>query len=661
MVDDDDEIDTIINEVCESFEGGGKGKKKGKGKKGKKGKKDKKDKDKKDKGKDKDKDGDDKKKDGKNTDEGGDDKGGDDKGGDDEGGDDEGGDEGAVPVEEKSIGMKIAYSIMIFLTPPIQPEQTKPSTVALVIYLIINIIIWCFIIVALYIIYYCIFVGYPQFLMNLFSFSMKHAVLGDDILKANNTLMDHYKIVLDAKKSLMSPYDVFQQIYGDASSLKQALTDLDSRIQSFYGTKYRYDEVYYKAFGEYFVFKDVVFLDGTPANDLSKTKVDSVSRIAPDPDAQKSPQTIPITVNGVEHSVKNSFFYKRLLAYKIAIGEITPDKSNTSGDSSHDTLLWNLYSKDKNMSEYTSRQSIAIILAAPMVGIKTLLISIKTQLNTNNLVPYIVLPSSTSDIQNITKDSQLFDPTKIYLSNSSANFVPFESINEYSWYIFEIQSYMKNKSQFSQFASEIGVAPSHYMTQFVNLPVADRANAILKMNLPISDSTRIFINKHPIFSHIFLGNRDGAFYNKVMDLYVCMMGKGKDMTSQVTNLSVIGSNFKQWVNAVNLLDLYFNRYEKSMVKLYIDQYMDTTGFFYMLWMPFFKDMIINRIAFAFRDWGVKSFVIKSKFHGRSEYYDDFSTPYLHFKDQMQQVVITTWKGMFTSSSISQPAPPEGVS
>jgi len=374
----------------------------------------------------------------------------------------------------------------------------------------------------------------------------------------------------------------------------------------------------------------------------------------------QAPSIEPIIVKGVQHQIRNPLFYKKLIQYKIRNGDSDIDTSL-----SPDELLWHVYSADaKNgFEQYESRRLICSLLGQTNSGIKYQLPVIKSILNGNILLPYIVLPSTSSDVQNFTKDNAKYKAT------ANGDLASFTNYNEYSWYIFEIINYMNNNNQYGTFCGSMNIPstlPQNYMSMFMNSLASSRDSINVKMKLGLSASTISFINKHPIFSHVFVGQggiAGSTIYTQVMDLYVMLMTNNNntiDPAMFLPNLSSIGGWYKQWVNSINIFDLYLNEYESTLMKYYQMQYIGAFWeFFCLLWMPFFKDMVMTRIVFAWRDWGVKTFCKDCT--NPFEYYNAFSEPYNHFKDQMKQVVITTWTGMFTSSSIQAPAPPEGVS
>ena len=585
--------------------------------------------------------------------------------------------------EEK--GSFIDY-FMIFFVPAVPENQEDATMLAKVIFAILNIIVLLFILVGLYLIYYCIFVGYPKFLFDLVTFNMKNVVNPDTIINDNNnTMLNNYFILRDSTPGLICVYDILKDNMNiDGSSMKNAFSQLDQIIVDFY-SQYKYDEKYYKAFAEYYIFFDVVFPSDVKAINTANTNVDSMARVLGNPSAT-GPKTIPIVVGEEHHSVTNSQFYKLYIQYQIGLGNIKLEQDNASANNSPDSILWKIYQTDPQMLQYSTRVEINDLIQNKITPI---LHEIASSLSTNQLLSYLVLPSNNSDITNFAKDSNIFPNfTYLYAPSSDPNYVNFNKCNEYSWYMFEVINFIKNGDQSAFLSSQIQLPPdiasltdsgaNVFMCQYVNLPVSERSLAISRMNLNLSVDTIAFINKHPIFSHLYFSGNSGLYTN-VMGLYIYLMtlnGSTSDQSTFIINLSNTGGDFKKFINATALWDLYLSSKENGgylddMVQFYESQHLDNHGFGLKLWMPFVKDMIFNRIGIAWKNWAINSFKQPRKKphppipgdnsdYTQSLYMDKFFDVWNGVQETMKALMISSWKSMFTSSPIAQPAEPTGV-
>ena len=211
------------------------------------------------------------------------------------------------------------------------------------------------------------------------------------------------------------------------------------------------------------------------------------------------------------------------------------------------------------------------------------------------------------------------------------------------------------------------------ISYYINLSQKERIEVFDKMS--IDQETDNYINKNPIISHIYfnqhiLVNEKQKYYNKIMGLYIYLMSGGQntiDVTKPkelVTNLSNLGGDYKDFVNSINIANLYFNTYFKSINEMVQKPYATTESFFYGLWTPFYQDIIMNRIVYAFGrcfkdSWAGNAFINKQSLEPRN--YVNYIYKYTFIQDTMSNVVKNTWSRLFTSSTITPPAAPEEVS
>ena len=233
------------------------------------------------------------------------------------------------------------------------------------------------------------------------------------------------------------------------------------------------------------------------------------------------------------------------------------------------------------------------------------------------------------------------------------------------------------------------------ISYYINLSQKER-NVVFNTDsfkLNISKNTDTLINQNPIFSHIYFNqnidkNKKPDYYKKIMDLYIYLMSSGSPTTMSsgspttinttnplpvfseselrdfINNLSNIGGDYKDFVNSINIANLYFNTYFYDINQMVQKPYTTTEGFFYNLWTPFYQDIIMNRIVNAFSkcfkdSWSGDAFVNKRALEPHN--YVNYIYKYTFIQDTMTTVVKNTWSRLFTSSTITPPAAPEEVS
>jgi hypothetical protein len=550
---------------------------------------------------------------------------------------------------------------LLILQPP-APPNGHPSMLVIVIFAILNIIVYAFIFVVLYAIYYILFKGYPKFLPDLLTFHMSNVVDLDKFISRNNGIFDAYKVLLDKDHQCDSGYVIYSEIYGNIS-LKDNMKDLDALIQTIY-KQYKYDEKYERAFREYYYFYYKIYDEGGPVTDTSKTNPDSLNRLV-DTSDNAADKTVPITVNGVEKPLQHYQYYDALRKYLIYHKEYDTSQTTGSGEQSSETQLWNIYSKDK-MIKYKQHS----YLKTKMIKVAQDLQKANDQVNNpaTNILPYLVLPSSLDDIKKVSRDFKKFQSSildgSVYLPSDDPKYIPFERMNEYTWYIIEIINYQKKGAMFNKMFAQ----PNSKMTYFMNLPVQKRKEANEKLKLGLSAQTIEYINKLPILSHIYFNpniSDKQKFYGKVMNAYKSIMtincsnivNGATEIDSQMINLDMIGGNFKKLVNAINIAHLYYNVYAHDLIKLYEKKYRNDDDFLKELWMPFAKDMVFNRVLVGFVKYWKDSW-IGPPFPTKN--YLEFSQKYKFIEDTMTGVVKNTWARLFTSSDPGKPQEAESM-
>lgn len=631
------------------------------------------------------------------------------------------------------------------------------SWLVLFVYLLMNIVIYAVVAFLIYLFYYLAFVGYPKWIVDLFSFSISNIIEIDKLLEDNNLLYNSLNVLKSGKSinsknsknsSAINAYDVCRFLYGGDSifsNLKFNVNELDNFINTHYS---QYNEKKYTvALREFYLFYYKLY-DKKNVRDLSKTTPDDINRIIDSTD-NSSDLTQPIRIDGQDKIITHFQFYKALTDYKIYNKTFDTKQTTGNGKKSPDQCLWEVYSEDQSKKFEAYKYYLSI--KETNNYIRQNLKEMYNIINANNYIVYLTLPSSERDITKISTDY-----TK-YMQNNETKF---EELNEYSWILIEVLNYYNNKNNYTNLTTKIGIKydnietlqnniyndfknSSNYSSfdetlktkikelntnpdnfdininkiinilqvyisrdgsgsyldllqkikvnidkiknmkkysYYINLS-KDEKGALLLANdkenfgLNIAINTTVIINKNPIFSHIYFNqhiNDDtkANYYKQIMDLYIYLMSGGQntiDVTKTndlITNLSNLGGDYKDFVNSVNIANLYFNVYFKDIVDMVKKPYATTENFFYELWTPFYKDIIMNRIVHAFGkcfkdSWAGNAFVNKNSLEPPN--YVNYIYKYTFIQDTMTSVVKNTWSRLFTSSTITPPAAPEEVS
>jgi hypothetical protein len=165
-------------------------------------------------------------------------------------------------------------------------------------------------------------------------------------------------------------------------------------------------------------------------------------------------------------------------------------------------------------------------------------------------------------------------------------------------------------------------------------------------------------------SHIYFNQEikdKSSFYDNLMKTYSaimnvkCAVTGSSDIENKLIKLDIVGGNFKKIVNSINVCNLYFNVYSHDISKMFEKKYNNNVQFLKELWMPFVKDMILNRVLVGFVKY------CKESYFGEpfpTKNYLDFSKKYKFVEQTMEDVVKKTWKRLFTSQDVGSPKPPE---
>lgn len=597
-------------------------------------------------------------------------------------------------------------------------EQAVPKWKS-VLQFILYLFLWAFTLYALYLVYYILFKGYPKWIINLFTGSMSKKADMDKLIKENNVLLGNFNYLLDKDTSFRSIWSVFNAIYGGDKNLHSNLVKLDQFINDNYD--YPYDEKYMMAFREYFLFFFKIIndrIDNKCANNevqlraviastrddksRKKKKNDSNSDLINSTNGNFDLYKVVDVRNDKEQNVKMCIhhyqFYEALVPYLVSIGKLNTKHKTRNGDKNDTELIYQVFMEDIQKSTHQGDQLAKAsngMYYRIIAGLKERTIAVSqsaNDLNThvnivnNNILPYLVIPSSNDDVKMVAIDYRNYSAKMDQLYSPN---IKFSEMNELSWYIFEALYYKQNNSSYGTFSSYVaGVASTPELRAYLNLSSDKREFANQKLKMQVDNRLAEIFKKCPVFCHIYFSEIPGmdkaALYGRVMSAYNKLMemdsgfdpnnaqgGGGGTFGVQVggasgktdvafeakmNNLTVNGTNLKRTVNGINILHLYLNQYRLEINKNYEKQYLSDTQFFKELVTPVFHEFVVNRVFIAWYENVWRDSLFGPPFPTKN--YEAFKPKYKWLEKLMEQMVKTTWKRLFTSSKVKEPAPAE---
>lgn len=444
------------------------------------------------------------------------------------------------------------------------------------------------IIVIFYFIYKIIFDGYPRFIVDLLSFSFYSKFNLDKFLKKNNLLIQNFTYLFKEQDKYYNSYIMYQLIY-NSTSLSNSIERFKDDVVQYYGNQYNYDDMYFNAIKEYYIFYNVFTL---PENQVNSYNINT------------GPNTTIV--------INNYDLYDRLIALYIKNGIIQP-KNKDGSLKGNDQLFLEIY------ENYNNKPHELHIIHKSLENVATEIYNINQNIIENPVISYVIIPPITmvpvilNDLSNNNNEIQ-----NMNIYNSSM----YNSINNYTWYFIEYLYYLKNNNQYSTFVNNLPryiFNPSDYdeelheanLISYINSIPEKKQQSQMKIMNNYNENVAFYeyINKRPIFACIYYNKNiinKSDIYNKIMLAYKVLgeyniqnSSNTFDMNTnkqRITNLQKNGSEFKQFINTINFLHLYLNVYRDDISLMYGQQILTDVKFLKELWTPFFNDLIQNRLG-----------------------------------------------------------------
>lgn len=513
----------------------------------------------------------------------------------------------------------------------------------------------CIYIILVYFIYIILFKGYPRIIFDIASLAIFKKQNLDRLFSEHNFMINHYYFLQKKRTDFkgLYPFDVFDALVSSipntsasskpdcklsssrsiGSDLKNKAEFVELKINQYY-IGFKYAKKYVEAFREFFLYYYKI-------NSSSKKEIYLWPQRLEHPDAkvpqcpaprveseafvginQKPLSNSTIDCPAPKYTIEYYDFYETICEYQIRTGQFKNNKVGKNQKKNYYEKVAQLYYMD-SIGKTNNMERIVSIRAA-MIELSCELSNIAGKLQSMPFYLFLIIPEDANTIRDFGKDYLKYynNIDKLIYDKS----IPFNTINEFSWYIFEVMHNIKKKKTYDNLKSEISTFNISYdlfilMTAYINLPPVQKLSAetTLLLNythLKLKKELLEFVNKHPIFSHIYFNTKISdslkpVLYNKVMETYKYLMYKRNSATDLpandpnngqelMSNLQQNGRHFKDLVNVVNVLDLFFNKYQDQMSLLYMEQFRSNVQFFKELWNPYFNEIWNLRIMEYFR-------------------------------------------------------------
>lgn len=537
-----------------------------------------------------------------------------------------------------------------------------------------SIIMLCVYIIIIYFIYIIIFKGYPRILFDLVSLAIFKKQNLDRLFSEHQFMINHYYFLQKQRTDFrgLYPFDVFDTLVtpiedqetqkeiaarrkvegnrfkdecqtapgqGVGGDLRNKAEFVETKVNQYY-KGFKYVKKYVEAFREFFLYYYKINSASKKEIYLWPQRLENPAAKVPQCPAPKIEQQAFVGINqkplapktidcpAPKYTIEFYDFYETMCEYQIRTGQIKPNHKGKNQKKNYYEKVAQLYyfdsiGKTNNMERIVSMRTAMIELSCELRNIAG-------KLKTMPFYLFLILPEDAITIRDFGRDYlKYYDRLDRFIYDQS---IPFNTINEFSWYIFEVMHHGMTSKSYDALKGELNAFGISYdlfilLTAYINLPPAQklRAESTLLLNythLKLRKELLEFVNKHPIFSHIYFNTKltDSSkpqLYEKVMEAYKHLMYKrksGGDIPSDdknngqliMQNLQQNGRHFKDLVNVVNVLDLFFNKYQDQMSLLYMEQFRSNFQFFKEMWNPYFNEIVNLRILEYFRRMFQKS-------------------------------------------------------
>lgn len=583
--------------------------------------------------------------------------------------------------------------------------DTMKTLIVFVALFVVFVIIWRF-----------LFRGYPKLLFDIATLSFYRREDVDKFLDSKGFMFNHYKQLLRTQWGTYDPFASISRIYQyQNSSLQMAALRVESLLATHY-PKLTYDDRLREMFREFYLYdkrintnrKKTVYSwieytlrnPGKPIPMVNSPEAAAAGKYRETPQLVQTPTIIEYTD-----------FYETLLEYKKKRGLLTEKDYQLPYENrrkkNDEELVIEMYVKDKMAAEKGSATYDIKRVREMNEAVNALALECKIIVDRVRALPvamYLTLPDKIETVAAFKLD---FDSRKDMVYNAAIynDTFKYTSINEFSWYMFEVLPYVRDRTnnftefdlQFENRVQKISDKDRAILyaaiVRYMNLPYKTRLLAQSKIALSyptlrsvLTPSMFTFINKHPLYMRVklnpvqlpppsnppltddeqkmYMDSKRRQLYEDILNTYDVLMKYKYDQPSAVSvyegemvhNLMKNGESFQMLLNAVNIMDLYLNDYRTDLTKLYEEHYISNKQFFDALWRPYFHEIWTERIMEKYKrtfDWNTNIMGTWNRFRTKVWGYGFFGNPRSGLGLLLYSLSDKIW-AMFTSKPGDKP-------
>lgn len=513
-----------------------------------------------------------------------------------------------------------------------------------------------------YILYQILRKGYPRMLLDLITVSFFRQEKLDKLLKEYGFLLKHYKFLVkdDSSWKGANPYYVLKDLIGSEPGLQNKMYEFDYIIQSGYAN-FKNDDKYYEAFKNMFKYYNIISVNNTVTLYIWPQSLVDEFFVPPTCDAppiqskvlqpgQQAPCIAP------EMKIHHFSFYEALTNTLLREGKAKLQRPSKGVNMSYDELVAKTFYFD-NTSYRTNNNAVVQIqvdqklktnylgdLEKTVSEFKIIAQSINAVVADLSVIPFSIYIRIPEDDIMVAKFVNDYSKYSGYIYNNAiyTSTINYRDIEEYSWYVFEALAGQKYKVLEKQIEPLINVTTQRartFITTYLTLPYTNKLKFFQKVIFSFPDLVPdnaglesweakrnwfklnytpiiTFVDKHPIFSHIYFNTlisdsaKKGDIYRKTLVAYERLMCTNSDLTYfskyegdaavMIKNLKVNGGEFKELIGSLFIVHLFFVEYRETITKLYEEQNISSRNFFSRLWKPYKEEIWDRRIMEYYR-------------------------------------------------------------
>jgi hypothetical protein len=551
-------------------------------------------------------------------------------------------------------------------TNPVAGAQSKTSVGRAIWDFMVSFVMVFMLLFAIYIIYFCLFKGYPRFVINIATLSFFHKEKFEKILLENDTLFSNFDMIADMASADVKPLKVLDGLYSDNKFTELGKFVVAARIlieNNFatlryknFSTVFRYRDKYKEAFVEYFLFYKILNSDAPDIKEL----------------------TIEVGANDFKpFEVAHYKFYEQMIVYLQLMGAIPKKNDEKPGEISQNKLMYDMFITENNTVDHKKLFQTRYNFHKSVRGISGYLLQAVNLLEQKGYHYFFLCPNTDANISNIIGEFQRATPVlranKIYDQKASR-------YSTYFWTMVEVYDVDnsklkyesinipndKYKSQAEFISKRLFLYRSeklpnftgyqqHLIVAYLNTPGNKRKQMEKQLLKGVTPNQLQNIQKYPIFASIYYSNAVGdkvTLYYNIMQMYKELMtssGTTVEFQNIAANLQTLVNNarqVKQTINSIHVLNLYLNVYRNDFTRMITLRNLSDRLFFKELITSHADDIFNNRIKAYFLRISTRRYFNKELIPAFKQRWDDLGD----ILDNMMRTIWNAFKQKDESNS-----------